>query len=243
MSTARFSPQPAVALHHQVKEDLLLKLRAAEWRPGAEIPPEPALCAHYGVSRGTLRRAIGDLVSEGYLERYRGRGTFVSQPKLESGLAGSFGRFTVIGPSLDLASRLLGCRRERAQASVARMLKLAAGTPVWRLERLRFTGGRPATLQTSYLPVELCPGLDRKDLEHRYLLDVMSEDYGIALARAVEHVDPTVADGYMARHLGIRRGTPLFRVERTTYAREDRVAEYRLSVLRGDIFRYRNEFR
>mgnify|MGYP006183528079 CR=1 FL=1 len=57
MSTPAFSPQPAVALHHQVKEDLLLRLRAGSWSPGSEIPPEPALCAHYRVSRGTLRRA------------------------------------------------------------------------------------------------------------------------------------------------------------------------------------------
>src|SRR5918996_1613232 len=111
--SSQFSPQPALALHHQVKEDLLLKLRSGIWQPGREIPPEPALCAHYRVSRGTLRRAIGDLVNEGYLERFRGRGTFVSPPKLESRFAGSFGRFTVIGPSLEPKSRVLFSRRVR----------------------------------------------------------------------------------------------------------------------------------
>lgn len=243
MSTPVFSPQPALALHHQVKKDLLLRLRAGIWPPGTEIPPEPALCAHYRVSRGTLRRAIGDLVNEGYLERYRGRGTFVSPPKLESRLAGSFGRFTVVGPSLEPASRVLFCRRLRASESVASILGLERGEPVWHLERVRLAGERPAALQASYLPCARFPGLSRQPLATRYLLDLMTEAYAVPLLRAVEVVDPTRADAYTARQLGIKAGTPLFRVERRTYSIDERVIEYRLSVLRGDIFRYRTEFR
>jgi GntR family transcriptional regulator len=243
MSTPAFSPQREVALHHQVRQDLLLRLRSGAWQPGAEIPPEPALCAHYGVSRGTLRRALGDLVNEGYLERFRGRGTFVAQPKLESGLAGAFGRFTVIGPSLEPGGRVLSCTTERAQEPLAAMLRIRTGTEVWRLERVRFAGERPAALQTSYLPRKPYPGLDRQPLATRFLLEIMGERYGVTLVRAVEYVDPTRADSYAAKQLGIKPATPLFRVERTTYAGEDRIAEYRVSLLRGDIFRYRNEFR
>lgn len=243
MVTTAFAAQRDLALHHQVREDLLLKLRSGEWAPGVEIPPEPALCAHYGVSRGTLRRALGDLVNEGYLERFPGRGTFVRPPKLETGLAGSFGRFTVVGPSFGEASRLLFCRPSRASALLAAVLKLKPGEPIWHLERVRLAEGKPAALQASYLPRRLYPRLDRQPLASRFLLDIMAEEYGVALLRAVELVDPTLADGYAARQLGIRAGTPLFRVERTTYTSGERVAEYRRSVLRGDIFRYRNEFR
>lgn len=243
MPTTAFAAQRDLALHHQVREDLLLKLRSGEWAPGAEIPPEPVLCAHYSVSRGTLRRALGDLVNEGYLERFPGRGTFVKPPKLETGLAGSFGRFTVVGPSFAQRSRVVFCRRSRAAASVATVLGLKAGAEIWHLERVRLADGRPAALQASYLPRGLYPKLDRQPLAERFLLDIMAQTYGVALLRAVEFVDPTVADGYAAKQLGIKTGTPLFRVERTTYTSDERVAEYRLSVLRGDLFRYRNEFR
>jgi GntR family transcriptional regulator len=238
-----FSPQPALALHHQVKEDLLLRLRSGSWPPGSEIPPEPQLCRHYRVSRGTLRRAIGDLVNEGYLERYRGRGTFVSPPKLESRFAGSFGRFTVIGPSLEPRSRVLFCRRVRAEEAVGAVLNLEGREEVWHLERVRFAGERPAALQASYLPCALFPELSRQALERRFLLDIMTEVYAVPLLRAVEVVDPTKADSYAARHLGLKTGTPLFRVERRTYSTAERVVEYRISTLRGDIFRYRTEFR
>jgi GntR family transcriptional regulator len=238
-----FQPQPAVALHHQIKEDLFLHLRSGRWPPGFELPSEESLCRHYGVSRGTLRRAIADLVTEGYVERHRGRGSFVSRPKLESGVVGSYKSFRVDGPPLDAGGRVLLCRRVRAAKDVAAMLKVAAGSAIWRLERVRFTQHVPVSLQTSFIPVALCPDLSRHDLTARHLVDILRDEYGVQLTRAVEYVEPTVADGYAARALSVPPKTPLFQLERITCATSDAVAEYRRALLRGDLYRYRIELR
>lgn len=238
-----FEPRPAVALHHQIKEDLFLHLRSERFTPGIALPSEAALCDHYGVSRGTLRRAIQDLVSEGYLERYRGRGTFVSRSKLESGVVGAYNRFHVVGPALDPGGRVLLCRRIPAAKDIAAMLDVRPGTRLWMLERLRFTDGKPVSLQTSFLPFDLCPGLARQDLATRHLIDVLREVYNVHLGSAVEYVEPTVADGYAARLLGVKLRTPLFQIERTTYTVTGVIAEYRRAVLRGDVYRYRVELR
>jgi GntR family transcriptional regulator len=238
-----WQPQPAVALHHQIKEDLLLHLRSGRWTPGFELPSEESLCRHYGVSRGTLRRAIGDLVAEGYIERHRGRGSFVSRPKLESGIVGSYKSFRVDGPPLDAGGRVLLCRRVRAAKDVASMLGVAPGSPIWQLERVRFTNAVPVSVQTSFIPVALCPGLSRQDLANRHLVDVLRDVYGVHLVRAVEYVEPTIADGYAAKALSVPIRAPLFRIERITWRTSDAVAEYRRAVLRGDLYRYRIELR
>ncbi|MBK9704972.1 MAG: GntR family transcriptional regulator [Betaproteobacteria bacterium] len=238
-----FQPQPGVALHHQIREDLLLHLRSGKWSPGHEIPSEEALCRHYGVSRGTVRQAISDLVTDGYVERQRGRGTFVSRPKLESGVIGSYSRFLVVGPPLDPGGRVLFCRRIHAAKDVATMMGLSAGASLWNLERVRYTEGTPVSLQTSFLPYELCPELARQNLASKHLIDVLRDVYGVQLGSAVEYIDPTVADGYAARHLAIAVRTPLFRIERTTYTVSGAIAEYRRAILRGDIYRYRIELR
>jgi GntR family transcriptional regulator len=243
LKIAAFRPQPAVALHHQIKEDLFLHLRSERFAPGLALPSEAMLCEHYGVSRGTLRRAIADLVSDGYLERYRGRGTFVSRSKLESGVVGSYSRFNVVGPLLDPGGRILLCRRIRAAKDIGTMLGVSAGTSLWMLERVRFTNGKPVSLQTSFLPLELCPGLARQNLAERHLIDVLRDDYGVHLGSAIEYVEPTVADGHAARLLGVRLRTPLFQIERTTYTVGGVIAEYRRAVLRGDVYRYRVELR
>ncbi|MEO6407938.1 MAG: GntR family transcriptional regulator [Burkholderiaceae bacterium] len=238
-----FEARPAVALHHQIKEDLFLHLRSGRWAPGFELPTEEALCRHYGVSRGTVRRAVADLVTDGYIERHRGRGTFVSAPKLESGVVGSYNRFRVMGPPLDPGARVLFCRRIRAVKDVAAMMQVEPGAPLWNMERVRFTEGQPVSLQTSFLPYDLCPELSRQNLAAEHLIDVLREVSGVYLGSAVEYIEPTVADGYAAKHLAIKVRTPLFQIERTTCTVDGRVAEYRRAVLRGDIYRYRIELR
>ena len=238
-----FEARPAVALHHQIKEDLFLHLRSGRWAPGAELPTEETLCRHYAVSRGTVRRAIADLVTDGYVERHRGRGSFVSHPKLESGVVSEYSRFSVVGPRLDPGGRVLFCRRIRAAKDVAAMMKIDAGLPLWNLERVRYTQGKPVSVQTSFLPVAMCPDLSRQPLASEHLIDVLRDVYGVLLASAVETIDPTVADGYTAKLLGVNVRTPLFQIERTTFTVMGEVAEYRRAVLRGDVYRYRIELR
>jgi GntR family transcriptional regulator len=167
----------------------------------------------------------------------------VSRPKLESGIAGDYSRFRVIGPPLDPGGRIVACERMRAAKDVATMLGIDPGRSIWRLERVRFTDQRPVSLQTSFIPASLCPDLDRQDLASRHLVDVMLEVYGVQLVRAVEYLDPVVADGYAARALSMRVRTPLFQIERITYAMNDTVAEYRRALLRGDAYRYRVDLR
>lgn len=238
-----FEARPAIALHHQIREDLLLHLRSGRWAPGFEIPAEDALCRHYGVSRGTVRRAIADLVTEGYVERHRGKGTFVCRPKLESGVISSYSRFRVVGPPLDPGGSVLSCEAIRADEDLATVMKIEVGTEVWSLERVRFTQGVPVSLQHSFLKVQMCPGLVHQPLSDRHLIDVLRDQYEVVLGSAVEYVDPTVADGYAARHLGVKVRTPVFQIERTTYTLSGEIAEYRRALLRGDVYRYRIELR
>ena len=71
---------------HQQLRRILLDLATTRLAPGAAIPSERQLIAEYGVSRITVREALGQLVNEGYLERVRGKGTFVAHRPVQSTL-------------------------------------------------------------------------------------------------------------------------------------------------------------
>jgi GntR family transcriptional regulator len=236
-----FKKRAGVSLHHLIKEDLFHKLRSGAWPPGSELPSEQVLCAYYDVSRGTLRRAVADLVSEGYIERHSGKGSFVCQPKLESGVTGAYNRMSVVGPEVNPGGDILYCKKLRPDAHVAGVM--GSSDSVWRLERLRYTHQQPVTLQTSFIPAALCPDLGKQDLKHIHLVDVFRDVYGLHLGSAVEYLDPAVADSHVAKLLMISAGAPVFRIERTTYTVDGRIAEYRNALLRGDIYRYRVELR
>lgn len=240
---APFLREPLVPLHHQVHSHLAALLRSGHWPPGEALPGEPELCRHYGVSRGTLRHALQELVREGLIERHQGRGSFARAPKREGAIAGSYRRFRAEGPPLDPGCRLIGLRRAPAPIAIAQILSLRRGAPAWRLERLRTLQGEPAAIQLSWLPAGLCPELDRAELLRRHLVDILRERWRVEFTHADEFIEPTVADTITAQRLGIAAGTPMFRLERRTYLPNGRVGEYRQGVMRGDIYRYRVELR
>ena len=55
-------------------------LACGVWEVGTRVPPEPVLAAQLGVSRNTVREAVGALAHLGLLEVRRGAGTFVVAP-------------------------------------------------------------------------------------------------------------------------------------------------------------------
>jgi GntR family transcriptional regulator len=232
-----------VPLYHRIKEDLTLQIRSGIWRPGQEIPSELELCRHYRVSRGTIRQAIADLVQQGLVCRRQGSGSFVSQPKLEGSVLGSYRLYRKEGVPFDVFARVLRCERRATSGEVGRILGLAPDEEVYELERVRFVQDRPVSIQVSYLPARLCPGLESRDLAGAHLYDVLQREYGTIFLRAEEFVEPVLADEYVAGQLQVAAGSPLFLVERHSYLIDDRIGEFRRARVRGDLYRYRIDLR
>lgn len=237
-----FEPEPYVPLHHQVRVDLSMQLRSMQWPVGAMLPGEAALCLHYKVSRGTIRQALQELTREGLIDRQAGRGSFIQQPKFEGHIAGSYRRFRIEGPPLDAGGKVLSFQRRRASVEISDILSLRQGDMVFKIERVRFVQGAPVTIQTSYIPEVLCPDLTQRDISERHLIDLLRERQ-VEFTQADEFIEPAVADEYVAKHLTIETGTPIFQLERRTYLADGRVGEFRRSVMRGDIYRYKMELR
>ena len=78
----RETPMP---LYHQVKTVILREIEAGIWKPDARLPTESSLSERFKVSKITVRQALGELASLGYIRREQGRGTFVRRPPLEQG--------------------------------------------------------------------------------------------------------------------------------------------------------------
>jgi len=228
-----------VPLHHQIKESLTLQIASGQWRPDDEVPSEADLCRHYGVSRGTIRRALADLENQGLVERRQGRGTFVARPKFEGSILGSYTLYRSGAVPHDPESRVLTCRRRVAPEDLRRLLKLDDSMEVYEVERIQFMSGTPITLMRSFLPADLCLGLETRDLSHEHLYHLLEHEFGLTLLRAEEYLEPVLADDYVASHLQISAGAPIFLVERQSFTAADRICEYRIGYMRGDRYRFR----
>lgn len=236
-------PEVVSPLYHQIKENITRQVVSGRWRSNHPLPSEQELCSHFGVSRGTLRRALGDLEHQGLVVRRQGRGTFVAKPKFEGSVLGSYRNYRVGAVPHDERSRLLGIDRIPASPDMQRLLKLGKRDRVYEVRRLQYMGGEPITLSTSFIPAALAPGLDKQDIEHEFFYDLLEQRYGLAFLGAEEFLEPVVADDVVARHLEVAVGAPVFLVERHSHLADDKPAEFRQAYMRGDRYRYRIQLR
>src|SRR3569833_738583 len=75
-----------IPLYYQLKERLTQQIMGGDFQPGTLMPSERELSDRYGISRMTVRQALGEMVKEGLLLREQGKGTFVAEPKITQGL-------------------------------------------------------------------------------------------------------------------------------------------------------------
>jgi GntR family transcriptional regulator len=159
-------PERGEPLYRQLAADLRAGIYTGRYPRGSRLPTEPDLMATHGVSRHTVRLALGLLHQEGLTEAFPGRGTFVRQAapvrlSLERYTAeGEVGPFTAACQAQGINGRMvvLDVARLPATAEVAAHLELDPGALVVRRLRHALIDGRPVQLQTSYLPAALVDG-------------------------------------------------------------------------------------
>ncbi len=235
----RFSP-----LYRQIKGLLTRSLQGGEWKPGEAIPSETGLAARFGVSQGTVRRAIDELAAENVLVRRQGRGTFVATHH-EARAQFRFLRLrTAQGEDPGaMESRVLECRRLRAPADAARQLRLRAAEATVQIRRLLTFEGRATVLDEIWLPGSLFRGLtaERLGAYTGPLYALFETEFGTRMIRASERLRAVAADAAAAADLGVAPGHPLLLVERVSYTYHDRPVEVRRGLYVTDRFHYHNE--
>ena len=230
----RPAPPPASPafrpLYLQIKDLLVRSLDAREWHPGEAIPSEPVLAARFGVSQGTVRKAIDALAADNLVVRRQGKGTFVATHTEE---AHSTFRFLHIrrddGVDEYPASRIVDVRRGKAGEEVSRLLGLAPGDGVVVVRRLLDWDGAPAVLDEITLPAALFRGLTRAKLEayEGSMYGFFETAFGVRMIAAHERLKAVAAPAEAAALLGVAPGTPLLEVDRVAFTYGGRPVEFR----------------
>ena len=226
----------------QIAERLRARVQSGEWLPRQQIPTEVDLCALYQVSRITVRRAIAELVQEGYLVRYAGRGTFVAEPRLEQRIS----RLTSFTQEMEARGKRSGAQVLQFEVvapppSLPWAIARYDGDKAILLRRLRLADDEPLALENSYLHWELCAPLLDVDLHNQSLYSLLIQKCRIIPARAVQRWTAIACPKDEARLLGIARGQPVLHIYRTTFSQDDQPFEWVESFYRGDKYSFQAE--
>lgn len=236
--TATFSP-----LYQQIKELILASLQAGEWKPGDLIPSENDLAARYGVSQGTVRKAIDELASENLLMRRQGKGTFVATHH-EDQVHFRFLRLVPDEGEMHYPkSKILDCKRLRAPAEIARLLDLKTGDSVVQIERILFFSGEATVHEEIWLHGTLFKGLTAERLAdwRGPMYALFETEFSTHMVRAIEKLRAVAADARTAQALGIEANSPLLSVERVSYTYGDKPVEVRRAFYLTTHHHYSND--
>src|SRR6201997_4463514 len=169
-------PNNHLPLYAQVESVIIGRISNGSMPPGTRLPSEDDLVQEYAVSRTTIRAAIQSLVQRGLVEIRRGKGTFVTQPKITqelTELTGFVEDMQALGRKA--TAKVLDHRVVPSSELVARHLALPQGSPVVRIQRVRLADGHPLSFDETYLPKELGKKITTNNLEANPIFSLLEE--------------------------------------------------------------------
>lgn len=223
----------------KLRDELATRIIAGEWAVDQTLPSDNRLSTETGLSVGTVRKAIQQLVDEGVLERRQGTGTFLRKPAFDSSL---FRFFQVRENGVQNTipkSEILSRERMVAPRDVAELL---GADDVIRIERLRYLSDQPLLSEEIYIPVNLFEGFETLNESEigPLLYPVYYDRFGVFVARAEDEVRFETADALSAKRLGIAKGDPLAVIERLAMNMAGGPVEWRIACGPATRFRYRS---
>ncbi|WP_037915411.1 GntR family transcriptional regulator [Actinacidiphila yeochonensis] len=214
-------------------------LRRGAFPAGGRLPGERDLAGSLGVSRSTLRQALGRLAEEGKLERSSQRGWFV-RGNVVGEPPSTLQSFSEMARARGLQARatVLESRSRAATFEEAEQLGIAPAARVLDLRRLRSLDGVPVCVDRSIVVLGLAGGLDSMDLTDRSLYETLERECGLRVARSSYSVRAEAADDATAELLLIEPGAPVLIGEETTYTDDGAVVLIGRMTYRSDAYRF-----
>jgi GntR family transcriptional regulator len=226
-------------LYTRVETVLASEIADGALKVGDQLPTEDSLITRFEVSRITVRRAIQNLVSRGLVEIRRGKGTFVAAPKITqelTELSGFVEDMRALGRKP--TARVLGREIVPADTTVASHLALTKGERVVRIRRVRLADGVPISFDETYLPLEIGKKIITNNLKVDPIFSLLERKYDVPLIEAEYKLEAVAAGAEVAAALRVKQGSPIFRIERTSYSTGNRPVDYERLYYRGDLVRF-----
>lgn len=210
----------ALPKYRQLLQLLRQQILSGALAPAAQLPTEEELAQTYGLSRGTVRKAIEQLSAEGLVYTAQGSGTYVSASHPN---ALPF-RFTDCTPAAAPSFRVLTRATIPADMAVAERLMVPLGEPLLHIARQRLDGDAVIGFSERFLPRSLCPDLLSEDLTQPSIHDILVSRSELPLLRATLEIEAQLLSAADAALLHAAPGAPAIVISRLTYTAPNRPA-------------------
>jgi len=226
-------------IYQQIVDWMRQQMSTGIWPEHYRLPSEIEMAAKFEVSRGTIRKAINQLSSEGLLVTIHGRGTFVESTVIEQPLAEQLISFSeaLIDKKINFQTRVVRQDIEVPPARIASLLSLPDGKPAFTLERIRSVHQSPVIYLINYVVLHMCPGIEKVDFTKYRLFEVLEEHYKLTLGWGQRTFQAQSADEAVATKMNISLCDPVMYMEQILYLRDGSPIEISRVWIPGNGFR------
>jgi GntR family transcriptional regulator len=241
LDTIKLDKNVPIPLYYQLKKQVLAMIEDSTLKEGDMLPPENELCELLDVSRPTIRQAFGDLVTEGYLNRYKGKGTFVSKPKVEARFLSKLETFNdeMTAKGLTPHTEVISLEKKTGLHEAGEKLDISLDAPLIYLSRLRSANEVPLVYVETFLSYEQYPALMDVNFEKSSLYDSLEKLYHVRISRARREIEAVNARPREAEFLHIAKNKALSLVKTKAYSDDSPLpVEYSIARYRGDLNKF-----
>ncbi len=227
-------------LYVQMMSILKDKIVQREWPSGSQIPTEDELCRIYDVSKATVRAAIAELVRDGYLRKFQGKGTFVSQCLPEPGITMKT-QLTedIFGEGVITKKELLV--RGTKEPSEDIKSHLATAGSVYYILCKRVVNGETAYIEESYVPLDIVPDIEEADVCAVPFYDMIQERSSRKIQKVVQMIEIADIEGDAAAILKNGNGSSMLLLHRLLVGTDGRPLAYTRIMGRGRKYKLQTE--
>ena len=228
-------------LYIQLTRIFLEEIKSGNWQLNQRIPSEEELCKKYGVSKITVRQALNNLVSDGYLMKLQGKGTFVISVLPVVGLAMKT-QLTeeMFGKEVKAEKEILFKGIKEPSSDIRAYLKTT--DKIYHFLCRRLVNNNPAYLDESFIPYPMLPEIEQLDIINNSLYSILQEKAIKKIFRVVQTIEVQQLQGYPAQYLALSEGIPVLAVHRLLFSSDNTPVGYTRFLGRSDRYKFQTEF-
>lgn len=195
-----------------VKDNLKKKVQKGDFKEGDLLPSENVLCSQYGITRTTVRKALDELIKEGYIEKKQGKGSIVRERRQSLGLLNVKGFSEAVGQGVETVFLSKPEAREWGRHIQIPVSHIEKGLPCIHFERLRFVGNNPVMLENNWLANMSLDNLISNQFIEGSFFKTLSCNHQIEIVGSESELRAEGADSEIATLLRVNIGYPVLHI-------------------------------
>ena len=225
-----------VPLYSQLKESIKEAIQNGILKPGDKLPTEHEICNHFNLSRTVTRQAFYELMSEGYIVRYKSRGTFVNQQSKENVFFKEILSFNdeMKMYGFEPKTELISIEKFICNDYIAEKSEFNVGDELIRIQRLRYRNDDPIVFVDGYYRASDIPEIEKHDLEKESMFYILEKYYNIKVMHTKKRFMARIVEDKYANYLSIKKKSAVQYVESKEYNQQDEFVSFDISIYVGE---------